>query len=247
MKLLSTNNYKTKKGEKKGFMTFILHLAPHTQSGKYNVCPMASKGCAAACLNTAGRGAMNVVQNARIQKTRRFFEDREGFMADLVWDIEAAIRKADREGFIPVFRLNGTSDIRWENIPVKIPADFTPCPGSYRNIMEAYPWLVFYDYTKLPNRRNIPHNYHLTFSRAEDNEHLIPEALRNGMNVAVVFDTHKSDDLPSKWGAGPRILPVEDGDETDLRFLDISPSIVGLRAKGKGKKDESGFVVEVTA
>ena len=52
-------------------MTFGLHLAPHTLSG-YNVCPHASKGCAEACLNTAGRGRMNMVQDARIKKTIMF-------------------------------------------------------------------------------------------------------------------------------------------------------------------------------
>ena len=219
MKLLTLGNTKTVKGEAMGYQTYIMHLAPSTLSG-YNTCPMASEGCASACLNTAGRGRFTAIQEARIRKTKWFFENREDFMYTLVKDIKAAIRKAEREGFIPVFRLNGTSDIRWETVSVL----------DYRNIMEMVPNVQFYDYTKLPNRRDIPSNYHLTFSRSESNEHLIPQ----GMNVAVVFDS-----LPDVW-MGRKVI---DGTETDLRFLDEQNVVVGLLAKGKAKKDTSGFTI----
>jgi hypothetical protein len=223
MKLLTVGNTKTVKGESLGYMTFIMHLAPSTLSG-YNTCPMASDGCAEACLNTAGRGRFTTTQEARIRKTKWFFEDRDSFMSQLVKDIEAAIRKADREGMTPVFRLNGTSDIRWETVPV----------NGVRNIMEVFPQVQFYDYTKLPNRKNIPSNYHLTFSRSESNDAYIKVALDRGMNVAVVFDK-----LPKTY-LGRRVI---DGTETDLRFLDDKNVIVGLLAKGKAKKDNSGFTV----
>ena len=219
MKLLTLGNTKTVKGEAMGYQTYIMHLAPSTLSG-YNTCPMASEGCASACLNTAGRGRFTAIQEARIRKTKWFFENREDFMYTLVKDIKAAIRKAEREGFIPVFRLNGTSDIRWETVSVL----------DYRNIMEMFPNVQFYDYTKLPNRRDIPSNYHLTFSRSESNEHLIPQ----GMNVAVVFAS-----LPDVW-MGRKVI---DGTETDLRFLDEQNVVVGLLAKGKAKKDTSGFTI----
>jgi hypothetical protein len=181
---------------------------------------MASEGCALACLNTAGRGRFTAIQEARIRKTKFFFEDRETFMDTLAKDIHAAIRKAERENMIPVFRLNGTSDIRWETVNV----------WGYRNIMEMFPTVQFYDYTKIPNRRNIPSNYHLTFSRSEINEHMIPQS----MNVAVVFD-----ELPETWN-GRKVI---DGTETDLRFLDEPGVVVGLLAKGKAKKDTSGFTI----
>jgi len=224
VKLLTIGNTKTIKGEAMGFQTYIMHLAPSTLSG-YNTCPMASEGCASACLNTAGRGRSTATQEARIRKTKWFFENRETFMAQLVKDIHAAIRKSAREGFTPVFRLNGTSDIRWENVPV----------GQFRNIMEMMPAVQFYDYTKLTNRRNIPSNYHLTFSRSESNEMDAMHILANGiMNVAIVFDT-----LPTKW-AGVKVI---DGTETDLRFLDDEGVVVGLVAKGKAKKDNSGFTI----
>lgn len=229
MKLLGTGNPKTLKGQKQGYMTYILHLAPSTASG-YQTCPGATAECARLCLNTSGRGRMASIQNARIRKTRWFFEDRAGFMAQLVKDIQAGIRKADRDGYIPVFRLNGTSDIRWESVKV----------GDHRNIFEMFPNVQFYDYTKLANRRNIPANYHLTFSRSVDSP-LIGEAFDNGMNVAVVFSTAKKDSLPVEW-KGTRVV---DGDETDLRFLDPTRAVVGLRAKGFAKGAVSDFVVNV--
>ena len=231
MKLLTIGNTKTVKGEKKGYRTFILHLAPASLSG-YNVCPMSSAGCRAACLNTAGRGRFDNTQNARIRKTIMFFEDRENFMRMLAKDIIAAIKNAERTNLIPVFRLNGTSDIRWENVPI----------GGFRNIMEAFPHYRFYDYTKIANRRNLPSNYHLTFSRSEDNDDLVETVLgRQLMNIAVVFNVKKNDPLPTNWSD----LPVIDGDETDLRFLDPDCVIVGLRGKGDAKKDSSNFVVTV--
>jgi hypothetical protein len=219
VKVLTLGNTKTVKGEKLGYMTFILHFAPATLSG-FQVCPMASEGCTDACLNTSGRGRFASIQEARIRKTRWFFEDRESFMDALVKDIHAAIRKADRENMIPVFRLNGTSDIRWETVSV----------WGYRNVMELFPQVQFYDYTKIPNRRDLPANYHLTFSRSESNEHMIPQ----NMNVAVVFDT-----LPDTF-MGRTVI---DGTDTDLRFLDPQGVVVGLLAKGKAKKDTSGFVI----
>jgi len=225
MKLLTVGNTKTVKGEAMGYMTFIMHLAPSTLSG-YNTCPMASAGCAAACLNTAGRGRFTAIQEARVRKTRWFFENRDTFMAQLVKDILAAIRKAGRENMVPVFRLNGTSDIRWETVQV----------GGFRNIMEMFPQVQFYDYTKLQNRRNLPANYHLTFSRSEENYGQVDHMMQQGYNVAIVFDS-----LPSSYNG----YKVIDGTETDLRFLDTPGVIVGLLAKGKAKKDLSGFTVQI--
>jgi hypothetical protein len=223
--LLTVSNMKTMKGEGRGYRTFVLHLAPSTVSG-YNTCPMASAGCAAACLNTAGRGVYANTQNARIRKTRLFFEDRETFLALLVADINAAIRRTEKAGLVPVFRLNGTSDIRWETVPVM----------GFRNIMTMFPEVTFYDYSALPNRRNLPPNYSLTFSRKENNDAQIPVAMANGMNVAVVF---AGPTLPDMWNG----YTVINGDTDDLRFLDPKGVVVGLKAKAKAKKDISGFVV----
>lgn len=240
MKLLTVGNPKLEKGQSKGYLSFILHLAPAKLSG-YNACPSASKGCAAACLNTAGRGGLfPAIQEARIRKTRWFFEDRDTFMAQLVKDVKVGIKLAARKGLVPVFRLNGTSDIRWENIPVSVTRKVfaeIPLTEHFPNIMLAFPDVQFYDYTKLANRRDLPPNYHLTFSRSEDNDAVLPTI---GHNIAVVFDTPKGKALPSEYLG----RPVIDGDVTDLRFLDAPNVIVGLRGKGKARKgDHNGFVV----
>jgi len=221
--LLSTSNTKTVKGEAVGYSTGILHLAPWKLSG-YNVCPNASAGCAAACLNTAGRGQMTSVQEARIRKTKLFFEDRAKFMQILEKDIDLHIKSSIKRGMIPCIRLNGTSDIPWERFVVR----------DDKNIMELFPQIQFYDYTKRTSRHSIPANYHLTFSLAENNHAEALQMLKRGVNVAAVF--RQPPDI--FWEH-----PVIDGDETDLRFLDPSVCVVGLKAKGKAKKDTSGFVI----
>jgi hypothetical protein len=152
-------------------------------------------------------------------------------MHRLQLEIRNAIRNAKKHGLTPVFRLNGTSDIRWETIPVSVKGIV------YDNIMLAFPTVQFYDYTKIPNRRNLPKNYHLTFSLAESNEDNAKIALANGLNVAAVFRKK----LPATYLG----KPVVDGDASDLRFLDAKGVIVGLKAKGKGKKDTTGFVKDI--
>ena len=227
MKLLSTGNPKLMKGQKKGYLSFVLHLAPADLSGR-EVCPKRTAGCTSACLNTAGRGGImkkgettNKIQEARIRRTKMFFDHRDEFMADLEKDIKAGLREAERKGMIPCFRLNGTSDLSWEKY----------------GIIEKFPTVQFYDYTKVRNRK-VSHlnNYHLTFSKADGNDMDVRLAVNAGMNVAAVFDK-----VPESYIG----RPVIDGDETDLRFLDPKGVIVGLKAKGKAKKDTTGFVVKV--
>lgn len=238
-KLFTRGNPKTEKGEKQGYLTSILHLAPHTLSG-YQVCALAD-GCQIPCLNTAGRGGMfkkgestNKIQQARIRKTKLFFENREWFMEQLVREIVNAIKYAEKHNFIPVFRLNGTSDIPWEKFRVTVNGI------QYRNIMEAFPSITFYDYTKIPSRK-VPSNYHLTFSRSAKNELNVIKAIASGTNVAVVFDNKVP--MP-EFFLGRKVI---NGDESDLRFLDEKNTIVGLKAKGRAKKDTSGFVVRPPA
>ena len=226
MRYLTLSNSKILKGFQKGFITYGLHLAPSTLSGR-NVCPNASAGCAAACLNTAGRGMMNMVQEARINKTNKFFDNKYEFVLQLVKDIQAGIRFATRKQMNVCFRLNLTSDIRWEKY----------------GIMQEFPKQQFYDYTKSKQRmkdflsRDMPHNYHLTFSRDETTDtDFIKEVIKKGGNVAVVFD-----EIPNTWEG----MPVVSGDDHDLRFTDPHGKIIGLVAKGKAKHDNSGFVVKV--
>tara|TARA_Y100001972_G_scaffold20734_1_gene24441 strand:+ start:21066 stop:22196 length:1131 start_codon:yes stop_codon:yes gene_type:complete len=246
--LLGKDNPKTSKGEKYGYRTFILHLAPSNLSGN-NVCPSASRGCAHACLNTSGLGCMPNTVNARMKRTEMFFEDRERFMQRLDFEIKRSIKNAEnatytdingeqQKGLIPVFRLNGTSDIKFENIKYG---------KDKKTVFEYFPNIQFYDYTKIPKRGKNPFpNYDLTFSRSEDNEKFVGQAMEKGQNVAVVFGVNKNnpEDLPKKW-KGPTGLtwPVLNGDQSDLRFLDPKKRIVGLTMKGRASQDTTGFVL----
>jgi hypothetical protein len=239
MKLLSTGNPKILKGLSQGFNTYILHLAPADVSG-YNTCPKATAGCKSACLNTAGRGGMfkkgettNVIQQARIRKTKMFFESRDQFMQLLVKDIELAIKQSNKVNLIPVIRLNGTSDLSFEKYEV------IRNGVTYKNIFAAFPDIQFYDYTKILGRKVIAiDNYHLTFSAADGNDNDVRKAIAQGYNIATVFGIKKSQPMPETYEG----RPVFNGDDSDLRFLDPKGVVVGLYAKGKAKKDTSGFV-----
>lgn len=218
-------NAKTVKGQRKGYLTGILYLAPDRVSGLINVCANASDGCREHCLYSAGRGAFNSVQKARIAKTAHYVKDRESFLSTLKDNVATVIRKAKAKRMHPVIRLNGTSDIGWERY----------------SVIQAFKTTRFYDYTKNFNRMlafldgKLPSNYSLTFSRSETNETQCLDVLARGGNVAVVF--RKA--LPTHWNG----FPVINGDENDLRFLDPKGVVVGLTAKGKAKVDTSGFVV----
>lgn len=235
------SNPKTGKSAKLGYLTFVLHFAPWDVSG-YQACPVETAfDCHVPCLNLAGRGGIfkkgessNVIQAARIRKTRAFFENRADFMVALYKEIQAGIKYAQKRGLVPVFRLNGTSDIPWEKIRFSIDGQ------EYRSIMAAFPGIQFYDYTKIPGRVT-PANYALTFSRSARNELNVIKSMARADNVAVVFDHSRP--MPSEFLG----RPVINGDDHDLRFLDDRGVIVGLKAKGPARRDESGFVVRGAA
>ena len=231
LKLLTLNSPKTVKGESRQWVTGILYLAPSNLSG-FNVCPKATPGCIAACLNTSGHGAFNSVQAARIRKTRLFFSNRESFMATLVNDLELIERRAQSKAYRVACRLNGTSDILWHRIPVQRHG------REHASIHAAFPNVQFYEYTKQGAAKFLPRpdNLHVTFSRSESNDKEARKMALAGFNVAIVFDS-----LPAAyWG-----LPVYNADSDDLRFLDPAFHIAGLKPKGRAKRDESGFVIKV--
>jgi hypothetical protein len=230
-KLLSTANPKIQKGAKLGYLSYILHLSPADVAGVGNTCPKATAGCKAACLNTAGRGGMftpeqgtNTIQEARKRKTRQFFANRDTFMVELANDIRKGIKQSAKLGLTPVFRLNGTSDIAWEKYTVE----------DGKNIFALFPEVQFYDYTKIIGRKVADiANYHLTFSAADGNDADVAKAIAQGMNVTVVFDK-----IPAEYMG----KTVFDADDTDLRFLDPKGAVLGLKAKGRARKDTTGFV-----
>lgn len=231
MKLLTVENAKTSKGEKLGYLTGILYLAPANESRVMNTCAMSTAGCRAGCLYTAGRAQLFPhILHARVRKTRWLARDCAGFVAQLRKDITALVTRAKREKLIPCVRVNGTSDLPW-----------------LAHVMaREFPDVQFYDYTKLPRpwQRMRP-NYHITFSLSESNESAALDALSHGVNVAVVFDVKRGKPLPETWHG----RYVVDGDSHDLRFLDAYRFglVIGLRAKGMAKKDVHGFVQKTAA
>ena len=219
---------KMAKGEKFGYKTAILHLAPYKLSGK-NVCPKASKECIAFCLNTSGRGQMNSVQQARINKTNLFWKDRKKFLEQLSQEIGQLKKRARSQGFKFAVRLNGTSDLAWHR---------------FSSLMQDHPDVIFYDYTKVLN--HLDHNlknYKITFSASESNQEECIKAMDMGANVAVVFQNR----LPKRWairsGSSMNDRRVINGDKHDLRFLDPRGVVVGLLAKGSAKKAAAGGFV----
>lgn len=231
-KLFGTQNAKTQKGEKLGYTTYILYMSPEKQNsmGK-NICPKATAGCKAACLFTAGRGKFNNVMKGRLNKTEYFLQNRTAFMEQVAKEISSGIKKHGAGAMC--VRLNGTSDIPYENIPV----------GGFKNIMAMFPDVQFYDYTKIFSRltKELPSNYHLTFSRAEtkQNQDEAQQAIDLGFNVAAVFKVKDETELPETY----MNAKVINGDEHDLTFLHGTGVIVGLKAKGEAKKDTTGFVI----
>jgi hypothetical protein len=249
--LLSTENSKTTKGEKLGYTTYIMYLSPHTQNSKgINLCSHASKGCAKACLFKSGAARFDTVQQGKMNKTEFYLADRVNFMKQLVKEITKAERihkaivgdKQYKKNGIDVLRyknfairLNGTSDIPFEKIKIE----------NGKNIFEMFPNVQFYDYTKNPKRfeKKQSDNYHLTFSRSEDNDIIAEDLLSKGHNVAIVFGVKKVEELPTTY-KGYKVI---NGDETDLRFLDEDNVVIGLKYKlvtGKGTKGQNKDNVE---
>lgn len=222
------NNAKTVKGDGSEYLTAIMYMKPWKHAG-INVCAMAEEAsCIDGCLNSAGRGQMNSVQTARERKTEWFAKDRDGFMRQLVDDITRFVSYCIKRQIQPCVRLNGTSDIRWELIKV-----------DGQNLMQMFPQVQFYDYTKIANRKNVPSNYHLTWSYSAAKPkyaEMMHQALANKMNVAVVF--RKKSAIPAMWNK----LVTVDGDKDDLRFLDPQGVAVALYAKGSAVHDDTGFV-----
>ena len=153
-------------------------------------------------------------------------QERESFLNQLRKEINLFIKKAKSKGLVPCIRLNGTSDISWENT----------------GLIDEFKSIQWYDYTKVYKRAlkfvsgKLPKNYHITYSLNEDNKKQAFDILKKGGNISVVF--RKS--LPKKFMS----YKVVNADINDLRFLDPHNSIAGLVAKGKAKNDFSGFVLD---
>lgn len=238
-------NPKTIKGQKYGFKTLVLYLAPHKLSG-VNLCPMADlAGCVAPCLNEAGNPAYAATKRkGRLNKTLYYLQAKNDFINQLAREIVLESSRAKKQGYQLLVRLNGTSDIRWENEGFMLSPKLAKILGlqarEYKNLMALFPNTQFYDYTKIPNRKDIPGNYDLTFSYSGliGYQKYVEKAINSGMRVAVVFRDQKT--IPKTFLG----MQCVDGDDSDIRHLDPQGVVVALYAKGPAKKDFSGFVVD---
>ena len=224
---------KHQKAYKYDELTYSLYLAPAKMSG-YEVCPMRTKECTKLCLNESGMNRMSMrndnINQSRIKKTKLFFEHREFFINWLIDEIYSAKLKAEKLGYRFSVRLNNTSDISPESF-------YTIYKGEQRNILQIFPMVQFYDYTKVLKRIELTKkykNYDITFSFSGTNFNECIEAMKH-TRVAVVFNK-----LPKTfWDK-----KVIDGDLYDMRYKDKKNVIVGLKFKRvRNKLTKSSFVV----
>jgi hypothetical protein len=255
-KFLSVDSPKAIKAAGYGYLNGINYGAPADTAGVGNLCAHASDGCKALCLGfysgQAGmvkEGGTNKVRESRIAKTVYFMKERPAFMAEFAFHAARLYADARDQDMAAACRPNGSWDAAFEGIPVSVSDQLSERlsyymnrpfkAGSYKNLMTVFPEINFLDYTKNAGRflRQLPENYHLTFSLSETNERAARGVLQSGANVAAVF----ADGLPETYLG----RPVIDGDLHDLRFLDPKGGfIIGLSPKGsKAKRDRSGFVI----
>ena len=234
------NSPKLIKSYGRNVLTYGVYLAPFNLSG-YVVCPE-SCNCSKHCLHGSGRNKLELLKNkeggsiqkSRIKKTKFFFEERVKFMHLLVHEIKQAKKKADAEGMKFAVRLNCTSDINLEEFAL-----------DAQNILQLFPDIQFYDYTKVFSRSELLDkypNYDLTFSFDGENWEKCKPLLDNGHRVAVVFENI----LPAEF----RGYPVIDANNDDARFLDDGGIICGLTykrvandyASGKYQRPDTTFI-----
>lgn len=213
------DNMKLDKSERP---TYGLSLAPHSLSG-YNTCPKSTRTCRAGCVAYSGNGGFSGVAAGRVLRVQFFAAHPEHFVTLLDAEITRAERKAERQGKAGIaVRLNTFSDLQWH--------DLTPW------LFADHPGVQFYDYSKVWARADeaLPVNWHLTFSASErTTADDIVNMVERGHNVAVVFATSRTNDLPATFHG----VPVVDGDKSDDRAADPRGVVVGLRAKGVMRRD----------
>lgn len=220
---------KHQKAYKYNELVYGLYLAPAKLSG-YEVCPMRSAECTELCLNGSGMSILyeDMINQSRIKKTKLFFEHRQFFMDWMIAEIESVRKKAEKNGYRFSIRLNNTSDISPESF-------YIDRDGEKINILELYPTVQFYDYTKVPKRvelmKKYP-NYDVTFSYSGFNMDVCEDMLNNGVRVAVVFN-----EVPETF-MGYNVI---DGDLYDMRYIDPNNVIIGLKFKRVKNKVQPNY------
>jgi len=245
------DNPKIKKNGKDGVRTHPVHLLPANLSG-FEVCKDRTPKCSEFCLHTAGNPAyMKGKTLARYNRNMLLFKARDLFFDLLVVEIARAERKAKDLKMLLGIRPNATSDMPWERMAFTVSHELASVvnrryqtglkAGRYESIMHAFPKVEFYDYTKTPDRFDLPENYSLTYSLAEGRDEIARQMIERGRNVAVVFAATPGN-LPAFFNLAGLVVKVHNGDKTDWRPGDPTPCIVGLAAKGDARGKEDGFV-----
>lgn len=233
-RLLSALNEKTPKAEKVGILSAILYLAPATMASPKTVCPYSTAACREGCLFSAGRGRTPRVINARMRRTLMYLNERDQFFDELVGELYEMQQAAWLNGMTLSIRLNGTSDIKWEDERL-----------DGKTLFELFGHARFHDYTRIPfQHRRVPENWHLTWSAADAPLSEIAAQLRQGRNVAAIVPEHEKAQAPQWFVMGDTEVQIVDGEEHDARFLDPSPALVLLKPKGRLLQGPSPMVHE---
>ncbi len=251
-KLLTTST-KTRK-DNVSYFTKILYLQPANESG-INLCGFHGD-CAKICLSESGHMAMETIRTqkngtktARWKRTHYMLAEKRAFHISLQSEIRKHYLYCDKKQLMPVVRLNGTSDISWNNVIVSNPS------------------ITFYDYTKdlsryhswLKRDGRVPFtNYHITFSCDEKTTpHMFFGKYGSGASGAVVFDVESFKRITKEKTIeiNGKLVDIVNGDISDNRFLDYTmvdkwsnnPILVALKAKGRARKNGLRFVFTYTA
>jgi len=224
MELLGDEETNTKLSKNEA-RTWGLSLAPADSSG-YNVCPWSTLGCRKACVAYAGMNQVWAsIHEARVRKTKWFFEDRQAFLARLDREIGNKNRWCAKRGMMGYMRLNMYSDLGWEHM----------LDLNRSNVR-------FYDYTKSMKRAmaslcdscyRLIYSYNETSNPAE-----VRQLLEMGGTMAMVRADIKYVNGKNK-GAIPATIMIDgkefatfDADEDDNRYLDPKGAVGILRLKG---------------
>lgn len=224
---------------------------------KVNLCKKATNGCSISCIYHQGilknsDFSKHKIKQARIKRTLRFLTQREDFFAQIIKEIKALVRKCTRKNAIAAIQLNGTSDILWEK------EKFTYEEKEYKNLMELFPEISFFDYTKydiLKSRKKLPKNYYLTYSRAGKHKGVLVDPweslqviLDNKIDIAVIFSKEmKNHVLENRSYNDYKII---DGDLYNCRTYDRIQRederglIIAIEAAAKTDINSSCFVIQ---
>jgi len=227
IKLLNYDNAKTSKGEALGFRTAILYMTPSRHlinNVEVNSCSNSNKACEVLCLAKSGHGMKPIVKQARLNRSHLYYSNRELFNMTLEKEIKNHVKYSEKNGLVPVVRLNGTTDL------------------NFFDIYRKFPNITFYEYTKnieMALSKDKPENVHFTFSYSGTNFLDSIKALENQINVAMVFE---KDFIKPKKIFGHDVLS---GDNHDLRFLDSKEKIISLTYKSMMPKEATEQIPEL--